>query len=106
MLTEEDRARLDERFPAGLRLRQTGSNVRAPRTAPRTVVLIMGLPAAGKSTAAHTFVERGYVRVNRDETGGSLRGLLPANDRNSPPFDTLNGAASRSPAQREASTRL
>jgi aryl-alcohol dehydrogenase-like predicted oxidoreductase len=84
MLTEEDRARLDERFPAGLRLRRTGSHVHAPRTALRTdgeVVLIMGLPAAGKSTAAHTFVERGYVRVNRDETGGSLRGLLPAVDR-------------------------
>jgi predicted kinase len=58
--------------------------VHAPRTALRTdgeVVLIIGLPAAGKSTAAHKFVERGYVRVNRDETGGSLRGLLPAVDR-------------------------
>jgi hypothetical protein len=84
MLTEEDRARLDERFPAGLCLRRAGANVHAPRTALRTdgeVVLIMGLPAAGKSTAAHKFVQRGYVRVNRDETGGSLRGLLPAVDR-------------------------
>jgi hypothetical protein len=83
-LTEEDRARLDERFPAGRLLRRAGLNVHAPRTAPRTdgeVVLIMGLPAAGKSTAAHAFVERGYVRVNRDEHGGSLRGLLPALDR-------------------------
>jgi aryl-alcohol dehydrogenase-like predicted oxidoreductase len=83
-LTEEDRARLDERFPAGRLLRRAGMNVHAPRAAPRTdgeVVLIMGLPAAGKSTAAHTFVERGYVRVNRDGHGGLLRGLLPAIDR-------------------------
>jgi histidinol phosphatase-like enzyme len=41
----------------------------------------MGLPAAGKSTAARAFVERGYARLNRDESGGTLRGLLPALDR-------------------------
>jgi aryl-alcohol dehydrogenase-like predicted oxidoreductase len=41
------------------------------------VVLIMGLPGAGKSTVAHDFVTRGYARLNRDEAGGSLRGLLP-----------------------------
>jgi hypothetical protein len=41
----------------------------------------MGLPGAGKSTAARTFVEQGYERLNRDEDGGSLRGLLPALDR-------------------------
>jgi hypothetical protein len=37
----------------------------------------MGLPGAGKSTAARAFVEQGYARLNRDETGGSLRSLLP-----------------------------
>ena len=37
----------------------------------------MGLPGAGKSTAAQTFVEDGYARLNRDEAGGTLRGLLP-----------------------------
>ena len=41
----------------------------------------MGLPGAGKSTLAATFVARGYARLNRDEAGGSLRGLLPALDR-------------------------
>lgn len=41
------------------------------------VVLIMGLPGAGKSTAARAFVDDGYARLNRDEAGGSLRGLLP-----------------------------
>ena len=44
------------------------------------VVLIMGLPGAGKSTMARTYVEQGYERLNRDEVGGSLRGLLPALD--------------------------
>jgi histidinol phosphatase-like enzyme len=36
----------------------------------------MGLPAAGKSEAARTFVANGYTRLNRDDAGGSLRGLL------------------------------
>ena len=43
-------------------------------------MLIMGLPGAGKSTLARTFVARGYERLNRDESGGSLRELLPAID--------------------------
>ena len=43
--------------------------------------MIMGLPAAGKSTMAREFVGRGYLRLNRDETGGTLRGLVPALDR-------------------------
>jgi hypothetical protein len=37
----------------------------------------MGLPGAGKSTAARAFVDEGYARLNRDDAGGSLRGLLP-----------------------------
>ena len=37
----------------------------------------MGLPASGKSTLAASFVERGYTRLNRDETGGSLAALVP-----------------------------
>jgi hypothetical protein len=40
--------------------------------------LIMGLPAAGKSSLARTFVDQGYSRINRDDQGGSLRGLLPS----------------------------
>ena len=56
---------------------------RPARSAQRTtgeVVLIMGLPGAGKSTLAGRFVEEGYHRLNRDEAGGTLRGLLPALD--------------------------
>lgn len=46
-----------------------------PRAAPRTgeVVLIMGMPGAGKSSLAEDF--RDHVRLNRDERGGTLRQL-------------------------------
>jgi aryl-alcohol dehydrogenase-like predicted oxidoreductase/predicted kinase len=83
-LGDGDRARLDERFPAGLVLRQARADPHSrdePRQADGEVVLIMGLPGGGKSTAARTFVEQGYARLNRDDTGGSLRGLLPSLER-------------------------
>src|SRR5262249_36170881 len=44
------------------------------------VVIIMGLPAAGKSTLAQDLVAEGFRRLNRDEAGGTLRNLLPAID--------------------------
>ena len=72
--TDEDRHELDARFPIARR-------IRAPRTlAPRTdqeVVLVMGLPAAGKTTLTQTLVAEGYRRLNRDEAGGSLSSLIP-----------------------------
>ena len=53
--------------------------VRPRATAPpRTdgeVVLVMGIPGAGKSRIAADYVARGFVRLNRDERGGSLRDL-------------------------------
>src|SRR5262249_8767177 len=36
-------------------------------------VLIMGIPGAGKSRLASEWVARDYVRLNRDERGGTLR---------------------------------
>jgi aryl-alcohol dehydrogenase-like predicted oxidoreductase/predicted kinase len=39
------------------------------------VVLVMGIPGAGKSRIAGEYVARGYVRLNRDERGGTLREL-------------------------------
>lgn len=36
------------------------------------VVLVMGIPGAGKSTLARDLADRGYARLNRDERGGSL----------------------------------
>jgi adenylate kinase family enzyme len=37
--------------------------------------MVMGIPGAGKSRVAAGYLERGYVRLNRDERGGSLRAL-------------------------------
>jgi len=44
------------------------------------VVLVMGIPGAGKSLVAEEYAARGYVRLNRDERGGSLRELAAALD--------------------------
>ncbi|MGE0401139.1 MAG: aldo/keto reductase [Kofleriaceae bacterium] len=43
-------------------------------SSPRTseVVIVMGIPGAGKSSLARQLVERGYTRLNRDDRGGSL----------------------------------
>jgi len=61
--------------------------LRRPRAAPPRpsgdgeVVLVMGIPGAGKSRVADEYIARGYVRLNRDERGGSLRELADALDR-------------------------
>ena len=39
------------------------------------VVVVMGIPGAGKSRIAAGYEARGYLRLNRDERGGSLRTL-------------------------------
>src|SRR5688500_9318385 len=57
----------------------------APRGRPRPsddaeVVLVMGVPGAGKGRIAEEYVARGYLRLNRDERGGSLRELAAALD--------------------------
>jgi aryl-alcohol dehydrogenase-like predicted oxidoreductase/predicted kinase len=44
------------------------------------VVLVMGIPGAGKSRVAEDYVARGYLRLNRDELGGTLRDLAGALD--------------------------
>jgi len=79
-LTDEDLARLDAHFPGGRLARAPRAARRPPDTAPGDVVLVMGLPGAGKSTVAGDLVGRGYVRLNRDERGGRLADLLPALD--------------------------
>jgi aryl-alcohol dehydrogenase-like predicted oxidoreductase/histidinol phosphatase-like enzyme len=83
-LTDADRAQLDARFPAAATIRGARATMAAARPAPRAdgeVVLIMGLPGAGKSTLAQTFVADGYARLNRDQAGGSLRDSIAALDR-------------------------
>jgi aryl-alcohol dehydrogenase-like predicted oxidoreductase len=56
----------------------------APRHVPVAgggdVVMVMGIPGAGKTRLAQDFVARGYERLNRDERGGSLLGLAEALD--------------------------
>ena len=44
------------------------------------VVVVMGIPGAGKSRVAEEYVARGYVRLNRDELGGTLRDIAAALD--------------------------
>ncbi len=70
--------RLEE--PERKRLRMELGGLRATK-APRRrdtsadIVVVMGVPGAGKSLLAEAYVARGYVRLNRDERGGSLREL-------------------------------
>lgn len=73
-LTDTDRQKLDEAFPSG-RLLRGGRRVAAPSRSDAEVALIMGLPGAGKTTLTERFVADGYQRLNRDETGGTLRAL-------------------------------
>jgi aryl-alcohol dehydrogenase-like predicted oxidoreductase len=67
-LDADDRVLLaDGRRPAPLARRRS--------VAGAEVVLLMGIPGAGKSRVAEQFVAKGHVRLNRDEVGGSLRQL-------------------------------
>jgi aryl-alcohol dehydrogenase-like predicted oxidoreductase len=68
------------------------SAARAARAGPADdgeVVLVMGIPGAGKTRVAEEYAGRGYLRLNRDERGGSLRALADALD------ETLSGGARR-----------
>jgi predicted kinase len=62
-----------------LRLKPRRKPVRAaPVRADGNVVLVMGIPGAGKTRIAEDYVARGYVRLNRDERGGTLREIAGA----------------------------
>ena len=73
-LEAEDRAILAQTVDA--------PSPRRPRKHARAgdVVVVMGIPGAGKSRVAGDFVARGYLRLNRDERGGTLRELATALD--------------------------
>lgn len=77
-LTADDRAELDDRVPAASRMRPRSHPPASPLNG--EVVLIIGLPATGKSTLAQQFVADGFDRLNRDESGGTLASLASALD--------------------------
>ena len=74
-LTDGDRRDLDARFPLGVWLRTPRRARRPPAGVKGEVAIIMGFPAAGKTTAVSAFVESGYTRFNRDADGGTLAKL-------------------------------
>jgi predicted kinase len=75
-----DRESLDDLF-SGRLLRVPRSARRPPADAEGDVVLVMGMPGAGKTTVARDLEARGYERLNRDTLGGSLADLVPRLDR-------------------------
>jgi aryl-alcohol dehydrogenase-like predicted oxidoreductase len=62
--------------PAPFRPQRTGARQRSDAE----IVLVMGIPGAGKSRVAADYVSRDYLRLNRDERGGTLRDLAGALD--------------------------
>jgi aryl-alcohol dehydrogenase-like predicted oxidoreductase len=72
VLDDDDRELLTATFAPGHARGRPGS--RGGRRCGE-VVIVMGIPGAGKSRVAAGYVKRGYARLNRDERGGSLRAL-------------------------------
>ncbi len=68
-LGQDDRMALDAAFDGPRQPRPRAEGTRGDAE----VVIVMGIPGAGKSTRAEAYLARGYVRLNRDERGGSLR---------------------------------
>ncbi len=83
-LDEEDRRALDARF-SGRLLRVPRAERRPSDGADGEVVIVMGMPGAGKTTVARELEADGYARLNRDALGGSLADLVPRLD------ETLGG---------------
>ena len=69
-LTKRERARIRPASRGRVRAKEAGD-----------VVVVMGIPGAGKSRLARELAEQqGYLRLNRDERGGSLRDVAAALD--------------------------
>ena len=77
VLGSEERAALNRAFGGS---RPARPESRDPAAGAAEVILVMGIPGAGKSRVAGEYVDRGYVRLNRDERGGALRELSHALD--------------------------
>ena len=78
-LDEEDVASLDVKY-SGRLLRVPRAQRRPRDDAPGDVVIVMGMPGAGKTTLAKEMEADGYERLNRDALGGSLADLVPRLD--------------------------
>jgi len=74
-LSDHEQRTLDDRF-SGRLLRVPRARRRPSQGGTGEVVLVMGMPGAGKSSVARELVEKGYERLNRDERGGSLADLV------------------------------
>jgi aryl-alcohol dehydrogenase-like predicted oxidoreductase len=75
-LGADDRAGLTKAFGgAAIRGTDDGASASAQTGTRGEVVIVMGVPGAGKTRLAAGYVQRGYARLNRDERGGSLRAL-------------------------------
>ena len=75
-LGADDQATLTVAFGGAQRpARGPRASASGEATAQGDIVIVMGIPGAGKSRLAAGYVERGHVRLNRDERGGSLRAL-------------------------------
>jgi aryl-alcohol dehydrogenase-like predicted oxidoreductase len=79
-LDDDDRAALDARF-LGRLLRVPRAQRRPRDDASGEVVIVMGMPGAGKTVAACQLEADGYDRLNRDALGGSLGDLVPRLDK-------------------------
>lgn len=79
VLSDDERRSLGDAFPSARLLR--GDQTKTPRRQDAEVVIVMGLPGAGKTTLTERYVADGYRRINRDDTGGTLRALTADLDR-------------------------
>jgi aryl-alcohol dehydrogenase-like predicted oxidoreductase len=70
-LDTAERQRIASAFDARRQRRRAGGR----QAEGAEVVLVMGIPGAGKSRIAADYEAHGYARLNRDERGGSLRDL-------------------------------
>lgn len=85
-LGAEDLGILDARFDKVSVARESTFALPGPDTAVgggdgAEIVLVMGIPAAGKTTRVEHYTAQGYERLNRDVLGGTLKDLLPVLER-------------------------
>jgi aryl-alcohol dehydrogenase-like predicted oxidoreductase/histidinol phosphatase-like enzyme len=74
-LDDDDRRAIDALFSG--RLLRVPRAERRPHTSGGDVVVVMGMPGAGKTSLARDLETDGYERLNRDTLGGSLTDLTP-----------------------------